>query len=130
MILSDKSSGGVSSEDLLRIVGTAEQGARMFEATLEILQSAQSTMPAPTLEEVAEIRQGKRPLTPEAYLLGSFQRVILAAENGASDLQAIDLETLRNVHELSLSDVELNAIEQAVTERTQKGARKREGEGE
>ncbi|HET9228224.1 MAG TPA: hypothetical protein VFR31_16220 [Thermoanaerobaculia bacterium] len=114
-----------SSEDLLRIVGTAGQVAQMFEAALEILQTAQSTIPAPTLKEVAEIRQGKRLLTQEAFLLGSFQRVILAAENVASDLQAIDQETLRNVNELNLSDVDLNAIEQAVTERTQKGARKK-----
>ncbi|MFL6290562.1 MAG: hypothetical protein ACJ759_06675 [Thermoanaerobaculia bacterium] len=130
MTVRDKASAGLSSEDLLRIVGTAEQVVQMFEAALEILQTGQSTIPAPTLEEVAEMRLGKRPLTQEACLLGSFQRVILAAENVASDLQAIDLESLRNVHELSLSDVELNAIEQAVTERTQKGARARGGEGE
>ena len=115
---------------MLRIVSTAEQVVQMFESALEILQTAQSTIPAPTLAEVAQIRQGKRPLTQEAFLLGSFQRVILAAENVASDLQAIDLETLRNVHELSLGDVELNAIEQAVAERAQKGERPREGEGE
>jgi len=127
--LSHKSSSGLSSEDLLRIVGTAEQVAQMLEAVLEILQTAQSTIPAPTLQAVAEIRQGKRPLTQEAYLLGSLQRVILAAENVASDLQAIDLETLRNVHELSLGEVELNAVEQAVAERAQKGKRPREGEG-
>ena len=124
--MSKENSTGASSEDLQRIVGTAEQVVQMFEAALEILQAAQSTIPAPTLEEVAEMRLGKRPLTQEAYLLGSFQRVILAAENVASDLQAIDLETLRKVHELSLTDVEFNAIEQAVTERTQTGARKRE----
>ena len=115
--MSYKSSSGLSSEDLLRIVGTAEQVAQMLEAALEILQTAQSTIPAPTLAEVAQIRQGKRPLTQEAFLLGSLQRVILAAENVTSDLQAIDLETLRNVHELLLGDVELNAIEEAVAER-------------
>lgn len=128
--MSHKSSSGLSSEDLLRIVGTAEQVAQMLEAALEILQTAQSTIPAPTLAEVAQIRQGKRPLTQEAFLLGSLQRVILAAENVTSDLQAIDLETLRNVHELLLGDVELNAIEQAVAEREQKGERRREGDGE
>ena len=128
--MSHKSSSGLSSEDLLRIVGTAEQVAQMLEAALEILQTAQSTIPAPTLAQVAEIRQGKRPLTQEAFLLGSLQRVILATENVASDLQAIDLETLRNVHELNLGEVELNAIEQAVAEREQKGERRREGDGE
>ena len=127
--MSHKSSSGLSSEDLLRIVGTAEQVAQMLEAALEILQTAQSTIPAPTLAEVAQIRQGKRPLTQETFLLGSLQRVILAAENVTSDLQAIDLETLRNVHELSLGEVELNAVEQAVAERAQKGKRPREGEG-
>lgn len=119
-----------SSKDLLRIVGTVEQAVQMFEAALEILQDAQMTIPAPTLEEVAEIRQGKRPLTQETYLLGSFQRAILAAENVASDLRAIDLETLRKVHKLHFSSLELNAVEQAVTERMQKGVRTREGEGE
>lgn len=115
--MSHKSSSGLSSEDLLRIVGTAEQVAQMLEAALEILQTAQSTIPAPTLEEVAEIRLGKRPLTQEAFLIGSLQRIMLGAENMVSDLRAIDLETLRNVHELLLGDVELNAIEEAVAER-------------
>lgn len=119
-----------SSEDLLRIVGTAEQVAQMLEAALEILQAAQSAIPAPTLEEVAEIRQGKRPLTQEAFLIGSLQRIMLGAENMVSDLRAIDLETLRNVHELLLGDVELNAIEEAVAERAEKGERTRKGEGE
>lgn len=119
-----------SSEDLLRIVGTAEQVAQMLEAALEILQAAQSAIPAPTLEEVAEIRLGKRPLTQEAFLIGSLQRIMLGAENMVSDLRAIDLETLRKVHELLLGDVELNAIEEAVAERAQKGERPREGEVE
>jgi hypothetical protein len=115
--LSHKSSSGLSSEDLLRIVGTAEQVAQMLEAVLEILQAAQSAIPAPTLEEVAEIRLGKRPLTQEAFLIGSLQRIMLGAENMVSDLRAIDLETLRNVHELLLGEVELNAIGEAVAER-------------
>ena len=126
----DKASAGLSSEDLLRIVGTAEQVVQMFESALEILETAQSTIPAPTLEEVAEIRQGKRPMTQEAYLIGNLQRVILGAENVVSDLRVIDLKTLRNVNKLNLSGVELNALEQAVTERLQKGERTREGEGE
>ena len=119
-----------SSEDLLRIVGTAEQVAQMLEAALEILQAAQSAIPAPTLEEVAEIRLGKRPLTQEAFLIGSLQRIMLGAENMVSDLRAVDLETLRNVHELLWGDVELNAIEEAVAERAEKGERTRKGEGE
>ena len=119
-ILRDK-----NSKDLRRIVGTAEQVMQMFETALEILQAAQSAIPAPTLEEVAKMRSGERPLTQEAYLLGIFQRVILTAENMASDLQAIDLETLRTVHDICLSEMELNAVEQAVIERTQKGRGKR-----
>jgi hypothetical protein len=99
------------------VVFTAQELVRSFDAAVEILQAAQATIPAPTLEEVAEIRQGKRPLTPEAYLLGLFHRSILAAENLASDLRAVDPETLRNVHELQLSGLELNAIEHAVAER-------------
>ena len=108
------------SEELPEIVRTAEEVVRLFEAGLEILQAAQSTIPAPSLEEVAEIREGKRPLTQEAFLLGLFQRAILGAENLASDLRSVDLETLRNVHEVELSGVEINAIEEAVSERSRK----------
>ena len=109
---------GDAKEELPEIVHAAEAVVRLFEAGLEILQAAQATIPAPSLEEVAVIREGKRPLTQEAYLLGLFQRAILGAENLASDLRAIDLETLRNVHELRLSGIEINAIEQAVAERS------------
>ena len=99
------------------LVHTAKQVVRMFDAAVEILQEAQMTIPAPSLEEVAEIRQGKRPLTKEAYLLGLFQRSIVAAENLASDLRATDQETLRNVQKMRLSMMELNALEEAVAER-------------
>ena len=118
------------SQDFSEVVRAAEEVVQMLEAALEILEAAQATIPAPTLREVAEIRLGKRPLTQEAFLIGSFQRVILGAENVVSDLRAIDLEALRNVHELTLGDLELNAIEQAVTERAQKGEKTRQGEGE
>jgi hypothetical protein len=118
------------SQDFSEVVRAAGEVAQMLEAALEILQTAQSTIPAPTLEQVAEIRLGRRPLTQEAYLIGNLQRAILGAENVVSDLRAIDLETLRNVHELGLSGLELNAIGQAVAERAQGGARARAGDGE
>lgn len=108
---------GDAREDLPELVHIAEAVVRLFETGLEILQAAQATIPAPSLEEVAEIREGKRPLTQDAYLLGLFQRAILGAENLASDLRTIDLETLGNVHELQLSGVDFNALEQAVAER-------------
>ena len=111
---------GNTREELPEFVHAADAVVRLFEAGLEILQAAQATIPAPRLEEIAEIREGKRPLTRDAYLLGVFQRAILGAENLASDLRTIDLETLGNVHELQLSGVDLNAIEQAVAERRSK----------
>ncbi len=107
-----------SDDKLMRaIVGVAAQVARMFESALELLQEAQASVPAPTLEEVAEMRQGKRPLTREAYLLGLFQRALVGAENLASDLGAVDEESLSRVHEIDLSSLELNAIEEAVVRR-------------
>lgn len=100
------------------VVDTTRQVVRRLETVLEILQGIQSTIPAPTPEEVSEIRAGRRPLTPNAYLLGLLQRAILGVENVASDLREIDLKTLRKVHEIKLSAVELNAIEEAVAERS------------
>lgn len=109
----------MDSDDKLMpaLVGMAAQAARMFESALELLQEAQASVPAPTLEEVAEMRLGQRPLTREAYLLGLFQRALVGAENLTSDLGAVDEETLRSVHEFELSALEFNAMEEAVVRR-------------
>lgn len=99
------------------LLGVAAQAARMFESALELLQEAQASIPAPTLDEVAEMRQGRRPITREAYLLGVFQRALVGAENLASDLGTLDEDLLRNVQEVDLSALELNAIEEAAARR-------------
>lgn len=105
------------SADLVKLIEAAAQAIELHDAEVEILQAAQAIIPAPTPVEVAEMRQGRRPLSREAYLLGTFQRAIVGAENLASDLRAIDRKTLRNVAALRLSAVELNAIEVAVAGR-------------
>ena len=107
----------MNRDELQKIVYTTGQVVQMFEAALGILEAAQASISAPALEEVAEILEGKRPLTPQAWLLAVFQRAIVDAENLASDLRAVDLETLRNVHEIRLSGVEISAIEEAIHER-------------
>jgi hypothetical protein len=106
--------------DLKRVVTLARGLVSLFETAVESLQTAQGVIPAPTLEELAEMRRGERPLTPEAYLLGLCHRSLLAAENLASDWREIDLKTLSHVHERKLSEIELNEIEQAVAERWSK----------
>jgi hypothetical protein len=93
-----------------------ERLVETFDATFEVLEWAESLVPAPTLEEAGEMRQGKRPLTREAYLIGLLQRCALGAENLASDLR-IDQETLRRVHELDSSQMELDAMVAAVARR-------------
>jgi hypothetical protein len=99
------------------LVKVAALATQMFETALEILQDAQALLPAPTLEEIAEMRQRTRPLTREAFLLGLLQRVVVGAENLASDLRTVDEDILRNVHDFDLSALEFNAMEEAVTRR-------------
>lgn len=103
--------------DLEKIVDSTQVIVRSLDAGMEILQKLQRSLPVPTVEEVAEMRQRKRPLTQEAFLHGLVHRSLLGLENLASDLREIDLEMLRNVHRLELSGIELKAIEQAVVER-------------
>jgi hypothetical protein len=91
----------------------------MFEEALEVQQVAQSRIPAPSLEEVAEMRQGTRPLTREAYLIAVLQRCMVGTENQASDLR-IDEEVLRGVAEFQLTEVDFNALEEAVAARGQR----------
>ena len=103
------------------LMETAVRSAQMlFSSAFDLLQEVQALVPAPTLEEIAEMRERKRPLTREAFLLGLLQRVLVGAENLASDLQVIDEEILRDVHQLQLSALEFNAMEEAVTERMSK----------
>lgn len=103
------------------LMETAVRSAQsLFSAAFDLLQEVQSLVPAPTLDEIAEMRQRKRPLTREAFLLGLLQRVLVGAENLASDLQSVDEEILRDVHHIQLSALDFNAMEEAVTERMSK----------
>jgi hypothetical protein len=102
--------------EVMRLVGKLVE---MFEEALEVQQVAQSRIPAPSLEEVAEMRQGTRPLTREAYLIAVLQRCMVGTENQASDLR-IDEEVLRGVAEFQLTEVDFNALEEAVTARGQR----------
>jgi hypothetical protein len=97
-----------------------QEQADVLDRVAQILQEAQLSLPLPTREEIADLRRGG-PLSMEAYLLGVLQRVILSAENAASDLRAgIDPDTLKNINEIRLSVVEINAIETALQERQSK----------
>jgi hypothetical protein len=69
----------------------------------------------PTAEEVAHIRKVRRTLTPETYLIGLYQRVMVAIENAAADLRAVCEETaMEELLQLELSADEVNAIEAAL----------------
>ena len=99
------------------LVKVAAIATQMFETAMEILQEAEALLPVPTLEEIAEMRRKERPLTREAYLLGLLQRIVVGAENLASDLRIVDEDILRNVHEFDLSALEFNAMEEAAAGR-------------
>jgi len=98
---------------MLRVV---QRLVETFDMSMEVLEWLESQVPAPTLEEVGEMRQGKRPLSREAYLIGLLQRCAIGAENLASDLR-IDEETLRRVNELDVSVLELDSMVNAVARR-------------
>jgi hypothetical protein len=91
--------------------------ARLFEQAVQTLQEVQDALPAPDAEEVALLRQGGS-LSGAAYLIGLLQRVIVHAENAASDLRmGVDEGMLAVVDQLRPSLVEINAIEAALEER-------------
>jgi len=102
--------------NLQKVVESAQVAVGSLDAVMEILHKLQRDLPVPTLEEAAEMRQGKRPLTLEAFLHGLLHRCLLALDNLGSDLREVDLEMLRNVDRLELSGMDLKAIEQAVLE--------------
>lgn len=100
------------------LVKVAAIATQMFETATELLQEAEALLPVPTLEEIAEMRQKRRPLTREAYLLGLLQRVAVGAENLASDLRTVDEDVLAGVQDFDVTVLEFNAMEEAVARRT------------
>jgi hypothetical protein len=64
---------------------------KALEQAGEVFQQLQEVIPRPTLEEVAEMRAGTRPVTRHAYLIGQLQAFMCDLENVASDLK-VDLE--------------------------------------
>lgn len=93
----------------------ASQQIEALEAVGKILQECQASLPLPTAEELAHIREVRQALTPETYRLGVYQRVMVAIENAVSDLRAVCEEaTPEELLEIQLSGDEVNAIEAAV----------------
>lgn len=83
-----------------------------LDVMVEVFQEGQALVPPPTPEELAGMRRGERPLTREAYLIGLYQRAIVAAEDLAADLRtAIEETTLKKIHKMKLSAIEVNCIE-------------------
>jgi hypothetical protein len=100
---------------LPEILERLERSAESLELEVEALQEAQAMVPAPSRQLVARMRQGARPLSRTAYLLGRLQRSIVAVENVASDLRT-DLEHgFGDVEAVELVEADYNAIEEAVT---------------
>ena len=64
---------------------------KLLEEAGEVLQQLQELIPRPTLEEVAAMRAGTRPVTRYACLIGQLQGYMCGVENVASDLR-VDLE--------------------------------------
>lgn len=98
----------------------AEQQAAILDAVAETLQQAQARMPRPGREEIRAVRDGRQPLSLPAYLRGYLQRVILAVEDAACDLQyGFEDEALTEALSVDPSETLVNAIE-ASLERPQR----------
>jgi hypothetical protein len=104
------------SMTLPSILEILEKQVESLDLEVEVLQSAQSLIPLPSLTQVARMRTGALPLTRYAYLLGRLQRAIVMLENVASDLRT-DLEHgYADPEKAELVEADFNAIESAVTQ--------------
>jgi hypothetical protein len=94
--------------ELLQVLG---RQIEVLERSAEVFQDGQNLVPLPTVEELAAMRRRERPLALEAYLIGLYQRAIIAAEDLASDLRlAIEEDILKGVKNLQLTEAEFNGI--------------------
>jgi hypothetical protein len=105
----------LGKEELSSLLEVLRKQVRVLEEVVEVYQEALALVPLPTLEEVAEMRQGERALTLEAYLAGVLQRGSVDAANLAYDMRdSIQKSVLRKVEKLRLGEAELNEIAAAV----------------
>jgi len=106
------------SETLPSILETLAKQVEALDEEVEVLQSAQTRVPLPSLTQVARMRRGTLPVTRHAYLLGRLQRAIVMLENVASDLRT-DLEHgYEDPESVDLVEADFNAIEAAVARLT------------
>lgn len=86
---------------------------KLLEEAGEVLQHLQELIPWPSLEEVAEMRAGTRPVTRYAFLIGQLQGYMCDVENVASDLK-VDLEYQFDPEGAEKLESFYNALETAV----------------
>jgi transcriptional regulator with XRE-family HTH domain len=79
----------------------------------EVFQELQELIPCPSSAEVAEMRSGRRPVTPHAFLIAQLQAYMCALENVASDLK-VDLEYRYDPHGAEVLDNFFNALSTAI----------------
>jgi hypothetical protein len=92
---------------------------KLLEEAGEVLQQLQELIPRPTLEEVAEMRAGTRPVTRFAYLIGQLQNYMCGVENVASDLK-VDLDYQFDPEGAEKLESFFNGLETAVERLTPK----------
>jgi hypothetical protein len=90
------------------------------------LETLQERIPAPSIEELAAIRAGGRPLSPEAHAIGVLQRTIMSLENGIWDLRTgLEMETLAQLADRTPIPMEINAILSGIGSRARSKASRR-----
>lgn len=106
------------SDTLPSILETLAKRVETLDVEVEVLQSAQSRIPLPSLTQVARMRTGTLAVSQHAYLLGRLQRAIVILENVASDLRT-DLEHgYASPESVELVEADFNAIEAAIARLT------------
>lgn len=85
----------------------------VLEKAGEVFQELQELIPRPSPAEAAEMRSGRRQITPHAYLIAQLQAYMCALENVASDLK-VDLEYRYDPHGAELLDNFFNALSTAI----------------
>jgi hypothetical protein len=84
----------------------------VLDSAVAAFQEGQAQVPLPDPEDLARMQRGEIPLTREAYLIGVYQKALVATEDLALDLRlAIKRKTLKNIHEMRLSPVDFNFIQ-------------------
>jgi len=93
------------------------------------LEDVRDRLPLPPSAALAEMRRGKRPISPPVFLAGGLQRAIVETDDSASEIGCEIRKSRRDAMWNKLTVIEIKNIESALESMTAAAERRKKEKG-